>query len=563
MVLPRGSASWRRMSRFRRQSLVKPLAAEVLEPRCLMTEATALGAGLPTPPLADAAPLTGAVVVDASLWDDAGLTLLRVADLVHVVRTGTTQDVIAPFASDAPGKLIIHGRDDVRDVLTIDVSALADAARIAPESSVAFRNEIAFDGGEGAALDELRFVGSLAGFLNIQIGAASNHEWSYGGFHYQSDFAENEGIVTNHSYLSFRQFEQIVENFDAALGAATFVTFDGLENDDVQISDLENIASEKQNFLIANSTRQIDFQVPAFAIVDGGEGDDLLTVTRGSPKSRLQILGGDGNDCLIGSDQTDDLDGGNGDDTLLGGLGDDRLDGGDGNDLLDGGDGYDRFAQNYWSSPGSHFVLGPNSLIGLDTDQLINIETVYAFVSTHSIFDASAFPGPVSLWGDSDEITLIGSAFDDFLTVLGHNNLLIGGGGNDWLWENDPQTNNLDGGAGIDTINGVADSGDDASLIPNDSGDLSDSLSPGDVLLIGQGIATVGIEDRELAEFDTTRSDSAFGELADSEPEDSDALAANGDTSSADMGDGLELDAALSDELLASLAETLPPNASF
>ena len=33
MVLSRGSESWRRMSRFRRQSLVKPLAAEVLEPR--------------------------------------------------------------------------------------------------------------------------------------------------------------------------------------------------------------------------------------------------------------------------------------------------------------------------------------------------------------------------------------------------------------------------------------------------------------------------------------------------------------------------------------------------
>ena len=66
-----------------------------------------------------------------------------------------------------------------------------------------------------------------------------------------------------------------------------------------------------------------------------------------------------------------------------------------------------------------------------------------------------------------------------------------------------------------------------------------------------------------MAEFDTASSDSAFGELADSEPEDGDALAANGDTNSADMGEGLELDAALSDELLASLAETLPPNASF
>ena len=81
------------------------------------------------------------------------------------------------------------------------------------------------------------------------------------------------------------------------------------------------------------------------------------------------------------------------------------------------------------------------------------------------------------------------------------------------------------------------------------------------------GIATVGIEDRELAEFDTASSDSAFGELADSEPEDGEGpetladggdLAANDDTNSADVGEGLDLNAALSDELLASLAEPLP-----
>ena len=74
----------------------------------------------------------------------------------------------------------------------------------------------------------------------------------------------------------------------------------------------------------------------------------------------------------------------------------------------------------------------------------------------------------------------------------------------------------------------------------------------------------VRIEDRESAEFDTASSDSAVGELADSEPEDGAGsetlvdrgdLAANGDTNSADMGEGLELDAALSTVFLASLAE--------
>ena len=69
-----------------------------------------------------------------------------------------------------------------------------------------------------------------------------------------------------------------------------------------------------------------------------------------------------------------------------------------------------------------------------------------------------------------------------------------------------------------------------------------------------------------MAEFDTTSSDSAFGELADSEPEDGEEpetpadggdLAANGDTNSADVGEELKLDAALSDDFLESLGQ--PP----
>ena len=83
MSFNRGMESWRRLSRFRRKSWVTPIEAEVLEPRCLMTDATgALAAD--TVPVDAAAPLTGAVVVDASLWDDAGLTLQQVGNLLHV-----------------------------------------------------------------------------------------------------------------------------------------------------------------------------------------------------------------------------------------------------------------------------------------------------------------------------------------------------------------------------------------------------------------------------------------------------------------------------------------------
>ena len=68
-----------------------------------------------------------------------------------------------------------------------------------------------------------------------------------------------------------------------------------------------------------------------------------------------------------------------------------------------------------------------------------------------------------------------------------------------------------------------------------------------------------------MAEFDTASSDSAFGELADSEPEDGEGpetladdgdLAANDDFNFTDVGEGLELDAALSDDFLKALGET-------
>ncbi len=66
-----------------------------------------------------------------------------------------------------------------------------------------------------------------------------------------------------------------------------------------------------------------------------------------------------------------------------------------------------------------------------------------------------------------------------------------------------------------------------------------------------------------MAEFDTASSDSAFDELADSEPEDgegpiAETLAADGDINFTDVGEELELDAALTDDFLVSLAETLP-----
>jgi Ca2+-binding RTX toxin-like protein len=78
----------------------------------------------------------------------------------------------------------------------------------------------------------------------------------------------------------------------------------------------------------------------AILTVDGGAGDDLLTV--GSFFLRATLLGGEGDDTLTGGLSLDYLRGGPGNDRLDGGLLGDSLWGGRGNDILVGGSERDR-----------------------------------------------------------------------------------------------------------------------------------------------------------------------------------------------------------------------------
>lgn len=142
------------------------LAAEVLEPRCLLTESVVID-GLNLDPTSadqtaaddaatDIATLTAdakttniagvtTIVVDGSFWDDRGLTVLQVDDWVHIVRTGTDLDVVPPIPVAEPAQLILQGRDNAGDVLTLQVFT---------------RNIVVqFDGGVGAGTDILGLDG--------------------------------------------------------------------------------------------------------------------------------------------------------------------------------------------------------------------------------------------------------------------------------------------------------------------------------------------------------------------------------------------------------------------
>lgn len=79
----------------------------------------------------------------------------------------------------------------------------------------------------------------------------------------------------------------------------------------------------------------VDVSAAPIALVDGGDGDDVLVAANAS--------GGDGNDVLRGVGPGGRLRGGPGNDTILGGPGDDILAIDGGNDRLDGGRGDDSY----------------------------------------------------------------------------------------------------------------------------------------------------------------------------------------------------------------------------
>jgi Ca2+-binding RTX toxin-like protein len=83
----------------------------------------------------------------------------------------------------------------------------------------------------------------------------------------------------------------------------------------------------------------VDFTAEALT-VNGGGGDDQITVSPGLPDLLVAADGGAGNDTLTGAEEADSLVGGDGNDTLTGGRGSDLLDGQAGDDSLFSRDGH-------------------------------------------------------------------------------------------------------------------------------------------------------------------------------------------------------------------------------
>lgn len=119
-------------------------------------------------------------------------------------------------------------------------------------------------------------------------------------------------------------------------------------------------------------TEEVASKAIARVLVDGGSGNDQITVNAGSVP--VEVLGGDGNDRVTGGPAGDTLDGGNGADTIYGGAGDDRIVGGAGRDLLFGEGGDDWLASRDGESDSVDGGAGRDAVPWDSLDTLANFE---------------------------------------------------------------------------------------------------------------------------------------------------------------------------------------------
>ncbi len=209
-------------------------------------------------------------------------------------------------------------------------------------------------------------------------------------------------------------------------------------------------------------------------VLAGGSGGDLL-------------YGGTGVDQLTGNDGNDTLSGGDGADTLQGGAANDTLDGGNGNDVLSGGDGNDSLYSG-WDHDWLYGEAGDDWLYGFSGDDRLwggtGLDSAYGQAGNDLVYGGD---GNDRVRGNNGNDQVFGDAGDDWLMGDDGDDRLEGGSGADLLWawlgadtllggdDNDglygqDDNDQLEGGAGHDVLSG----GNGFDSLNGDAG--SDSL---------------------------------------------------------------------------------------
>src|SRR5215218_6620981 len=207
-------------------------------------------------------------------------------------------------------------------------------------------------------------------------------------------------------------------------------------------------------------------------IVNGGDGNDSITLLAKNTELASSGLNGEGGDDVVtGPDSNDTLNGGEGNDRLVAGKGDDVMNGGAGNDTLvwnqgDGSDiangdaGNDGSEVNGAPTLGDTFTLEPGvgALTLLSVDGGAGVDTV------------NGSEGPDLILGGEGNDVLNGGGGDDRIVGDRGSDTMNGGAGDDTLvWNNGDGTDVANGDADRDDVevNGAPAADDIFSVQPN------------------------------------------------------------------------------------------------
>ena len=225
---------------------------------------------------------------------------------------------------------------------------------------------------------------------------------------------------------------------------------------------------------------KVKFGIPNYAKSASSSGNtDHLVGTSKFFESELSAVGqeGDGVDYLFG-------DGGS--DLLYGGLDRDLLAGGEGDDFLDGGGGFDEYVSGDAGNDTVRGGAGDDILQGgSGADLLLGDEGVDRLFGGLDPGRSARGSNPTSVEDDGPQI-LHGGRDEDYLYASGKSDVeevLYGGGENDWVFGHAESSNLLFGGKGKDKLFGDAD---DAGIPVAESTTKANAGSP-DLLSGGPG----------------------------------------------------------------------------
>jgi Ca2+-binding RTX toxin-like protein len=278
-----------------------------------------------------------------------------------------------------------------------------------------------------------------------------------------------------------------------------------------------------------NSATGGDQTVPAdgtfSVVVNGGDGNDSITVLAQTTELAGVTLNGDGgDDVLTGADTNDTLNGGDGNDRLVGAKGVDQMSGGAGNDTLvwNNGDGSDRINGDAGNdgtevngSPtlGDVFTLAPEpggvkfqrtNLVAFTLDTATERFQVNGLGGDDSV-SANAGVGALTLLsvdGGAGVDTVSGSDGPDLILGGEGNDVLSGGGGDDRI-VGDRGNDTMNGGTGDDTL--VWNNGDGTDVVNGDDGrddvEVNGAPAAGDAFTVQPNGARIKFDRPNLVPF--------------------------------------------------------------